>query len=586
MNAVTGPPATEATFSIGEVAAMLGISPHTIRAWERRHRAVRPGRTQSGQRRYSADDVELLRQVKYERHVHGLSMRVATLVAQGLIVPEEMDDRAPRPEPADVVAAAADPLRLVADLVPEVVLVLDEAGRISHTNTALVRFLDVLPRQLRGLAFADVVDPFDRAKAVEVYRPPLRQRRGWELSLSMGRRRGFFSFDCWPVERGDGSWLVLVGSGLDAGRAAPGSFADLEPDGQAPGHRPARMGGGELRALLERAADPRRSLLLLRRWLEATALGVALVTADAQLTIGYANRAFEQSVGPERRPVQGTPARSAWVGAGGRQLVAGVENVIRTGRTLRLPLCEPAAPGATGPAAAGAVWDVELGPVADLRGATTHVVIVASDVTLEVDAWQRLRALVESAPLLRDTSEPETLVRGAARYAQELLPGADALLAAVPVGRREDVSVVAASGLWSEASQGRNQEVRMGLVREAVRARASAELEWNPGQGGGEVVRIVPLLPGRPLPDGGEVLGAIAFVRRGSGPFRADERQLIDEFAGRLAGALERAEQRRPAVVTSSLAAVSPWRRRTGAAREVREPSARAATTGLGARSV
>ena len=52
---------TDLTFSIGEVAAMLGISPHTIRAWERRHLMVTPTRTASGQRRYSSDDVDLLR---------------------------------------------------------------------------------------------------------------------------------------------------------------------------------------------------------------------------------------------------------------------------------------------------------------------------------------------------------------------------------------------------------------------------------------------------------------------------------------------------------------------------------------------
>ncbi|MBO0687185.1 MAG: MerR family transcriptional regulator [Candidatus Dormibacteraeota bacterium] len=206
---------TELTFSIGEVAAMLGISPHTIRAWERRHMMVKPARTASGQRRYTSDDVEVLRQVKHGRHVRGFSMRVATMAAQGLVVPDQ-ESVPPGAQAAE--GAEEDPLRMAANLVPQAVVVLHEDGRIAEVNTAFVRFCDLMPGQLRGTPFADLVDPFDRAKAVETYREPLRQRRAWELNLRSARRVALYSFDCWPVKTGQGWRLVLIGHEVGNGR--------------------------------------------------------------------------------------------------------------------------------------------------------------------------------------------------------------------------------------------------------------------------------------------------------------------------------------------------------------------------------
>jgi hypothetical protein len=121
-------------------------------------------------------------------------MRVATLAAQGLVEP-------------DAGPPTADPCA-------EVVVGVDAGGRIGFVNTAFVRLCDVMPGQLRGMQFAEFVDPFDRAKAVATYQAPLRPRRDWELNLHTRRRRAFFSFDCWPVSSADGPLLVLVGRDL------------------------------------------------------------------------------------------------------------------------------------------------------------------------------------------------------------------------------------------------------------------------------------------------------------------------------------------------------------------------------------
>ena len=74
-----------AEFTIGEVASMIGFSPHTIRAWERRHKILKPHRTPSGQRRYSVEDVELLREVINGVVVRGLTLKVAVRAAHGAV---------------------------------------------------------------------------------------------------------------------------------------------------------------------------------------------------------------------------------------------------------------------------------------------------------------------------------------------------------------------------------------------------------------------------------------------------------------------------------------------------------------------
>ena len=50
-----------ATYSLGAVSRLTGLSPHVLRAWERRYQAVSPLRTPGGTRRYRDSDVARLR---------------------------------------------------------------------------------------------------------------------------------------------------------------------------------------------------------------------------------------------------------------------------------------------------------------------------------------------------------------------------------------------------------------------------------------------------------------------------------------------------------------------------------------------
>ena len=66
MNNVEGAQETEQerTYQIGTVSSLTGIDAHTIRAWERRYRAIEPMRSESGRRQYSDGNVERLQLLK------------------------------------------------------------------------------------------------------------------------------------------------------------------------------------------------------------------------------------------------------------------------------------------------------------------------------------------------------------------------------------------------------------------------------------------------------------------------------------------------------------------------------------------
>ncbi len=213
MNAPAGAVSTQAEFTIGEVAAMIGFSPHTIRAWERRHNILKPHRTPSGQRRYSAEDVELLREVINGVVVRGLTLKLAVRAAHGRLDLEaaEWCPQSARPEPAVHAQPDQDgvPWRAVADFLPQLVAILDADGRVLDVNVPLASASGRLREHLRGTRFVDFVDPYDRAKAVTALRPPFQRRQGWELNVRLPARQGLFAFDCLPV-RSDGRQLLIV----------------------------------------------------------------------------------------------------------------------------------------------------------------------------------------------------------------------------------------------------------------------------------------------------------------------------------------------------------------------------------------
>ena len=55
-------------FKIGEVSDIAGVPAHVLRFWETEFRRIKPRRTESGQRLYRRQDVELLLYIKHLLH--------------------------------------------------------------------------------------------------------------------------------------------------------------------------------------------------------------------------------------------------------------------------------------------------------------------------------------------------------------------------------------------------------------------------------------------------------------------------------------------------------------------------------------
>jgi DNA-binding transcriptional MerR regulator len=87
---------TEAYLGVQEAARLLGISPATLRAWERRHGIPRPRRAANGYRLYSPADLETLRRIK-ARTDDGVRVGLAV---EGLIHPSA-PARLPDQDPFD-----------------------------------------------------------------------------------------------------------------------------------------------------------------------------------------------------------------------------------------------------------------------------------------------------------------------------------------------------------------------------------------------------------------------------------------------------------------------------------------------------
>jgi signal transduction histidine kinase len=181
--------------------------------------------------------------------------------------------------------------------------------------------------------------------------------------------------------------------------------------------------------------------------------------------------------------------------------------------------------------------------------------------------WHRtlgaiVQDLVEGAaeePSAMDASE--ALARVLVGQARALLPGAECLLAVVPRERQERFQVIAGAGPWAEAQVGTEwprtgtlagRTLQDGRALESTRLRELGEPIAALKEGGMQAGRVVPLWSSRPLPDGRQALGVLAFYRRSRAYFTPYERRLIAEFARLVTLSLQRAELLRSASEAAS----------------------------------
>lgn len=122
--------AREELFPIREVARLTGINPVTLRAWERRYGLIQPTRTESGHRLYSMSDIEKVRSIL------GWIERGVAVSKVGKIL------------------AKAEPLKALAQIIPDELVLADYAQWQQQVHAAVTVFDDVQLDQVYGQIFS------------------------------------------------------------------------------------------------------------------------------------------------------------------------------------------------------------------------------------------------------------------------------------------------------------------------------------------------------------------------------------------------------------------------------------------------
>jgi PAS domain S-box-containing protein len=193
------------TFSIGEAAAILCISPPTLRAWEQRYHILEPGRTASNHRRYTLADLRLLARLKLAAAGTGRSLKRAAVDAMLDLDGHGAD------HPGDIAQNHQPVWRFIADQLADPILILNERGRTVDVNLEVARLFGADRGSLLNRPFATLAERPDEVRAARIAASPLRQRLGWAVRLRTAGPDAVFSFDCRPVRYGQDRLLVLVG---------------------------------------------------------------------------------------------------------------------------------------------------------------------------------------------------------------------------------------------------------------------------------------------------------------------------------------------------------------------------------------
>jgi signal transduction histidine kinase len=179
------------------------------------------------------------------------------------------------------------------------------------------------------------------------------------------------------------------------------------------------------------------------------------------------------------------------------------------------------------------------------------VLQIAADISAFVYAQRLLRArtarILRLSDELSHVSDFESMARAMQGAVSEILPGIEAGIVEVPRGRPDSLRALAGPrmDIPSEVSRegtGVATVIESGAVLETDDLEAFSVHAAALRHAGFRRVRAIPLLAGRPLPDGRTALGAITFLSRRDRAFTAEERGLMDDLGRRLGVLMHRVE--------------------------------------------
>jgi DNA-binding transcriptional MerR regulator len=201
-------------FSIGDTAAIVGVSTHVLRSWERRLSLNLHHRTRANQRRYRLEDIQRFITIRRLHEASGLPLVESAAKALGA-------GEAPPPasavghEPAELESYWA----ALSDTLPEVLIVIDAAGKIVAANEAARTSLNVHG----GMSFARLAPGGWR----KTYRALCRDAgaKRTPVPMAMRARSGIVFLDATvvPIGRVPGGPVALIGTRLRGQSPAPRS---------------------------------------------------------------------------------------------------------------------------------------------------------------------------------------------------------------------------------------------------------------------------------------------------------------------------------------------------------------------------
>lgn len=80
----------EKTYRIGEVARLLNLETYVLRFWETEFPQIEPLRSDKGQRRYTGDNIAIIKRIQQLLHEQGLTLEGARRVLDGRASVEEI----------------------------------------------------------------------------------------------------------------------------------------------------------------------------------------------------------------------------------------------------------------------------------------------------------------------------------------------------------------------------------------------------------------------------------------------------------------------------------------------------------------
>ena len=491
-------------YTIGEVAAMLGVSAHTVRAWERRHGILEPVRTPSRHRRYTSDDINLLREIMRAVALEGLSVRLAFETVTGRQQRADVHVAAPHTRrPRGRATGDQDMWQAVADALPEVIVVIDLQGTIMQANVATARISGGVRQQLIGRSFTDLVEPFDREKAELLYRPRPRAVTGWELNLATPGGVRLYRVESRTLNQGGETRMALVGSEMFPG--------------------PATRRRTELRVQAPAAADTPTTTDVFRNLLDGLPFGVAVTTIGSEPRVVYANRRLTETVArtlPDLtgRKINELLPEAQTLPAFRKAAAAGIAESLKDVAVIAADLAPTN----------GRVFDVVFQPLFSSAQKIASMLVILEDTTGTSAAAQDLaRSVVDRRFVRAHTSRQ--LGESASEDLRKAAPGTDFAVAIATPGESAELAVVSSK---SPVHDQRPVVDALGLaVRRVaetgvgVQARVAVEKQRF-------VVSASPLGRRRKL-------GAVAWVRPHDQALTPDQRTAVNGIVDRLAIAVD-----------------------------------------------